>query len=247
MFRAIVSAARPCASVLAQRTLTRTMKTSTALRSDKLFVHRDSEQNNKDTPFEFTDENLARCKSIMQNYPRGHQSAAMIPLLDLAQRQHGWLPLNAMKAVAKLLNVGDMRVFEVATFYTMFNRDPIGKKFVQVCTTSPCQLRGCNDILKTCEDTLGIKVGETSKDGEFTLVEVECAGACVNAPLFAVNDTYYEDLTPETAEKVLKAFQKGETPKAGPQNGRKGCENSAGLTALTTPPPGPGFMVREDL
>eukprot|EP01134_Creolimax_fragrantissima_P002862 CFRG2862T1 len=246
MLRALISAR--CAGVsLMSQAQKRTFLTSTSLRSDKLFVHRDSPENNDNTPFSFTDKNLERAKSIIGNYPNGHKTAAVIPLLDLAQRQHGWLPLTAMKAVAKLLNMGDMRVFEVATFYTMFNREPTGKNFVQVCTTSPCQLRGCMDILKTCEDTLGVKVGETSKDMNFTLVEVECAGACVNAPLFAVNDTYYEDLTPETAKKVLEAIKRGETPKAGPQSGRKGCEPAGGLTSLTTPPPGPGFKVREDL
>jgi len=134
-----------------------------------------------------------------------------------------------------------MRVYEVATFYTMFNREPIGQHFVQVCTTTPCMLRGSTEILKTCLERAGVsKPGETSKDGKFTVVEVECQGACSNAPMIVVGDDFYEDLTAETTKKVMDAFAKGETPKAGPQSGRKTSENSAGLTNLIGKPYGPG-------
>ncbi|KAJ3124735.1 ndufv2NADH dehydrogenase flavoprotein subunit 2 [Nowakowskiella sp. JEL0407] len=152
-----------------------------------------------------------------------------------------------MNYVAELLEMPPMRVYEVATFYTMFNREPVGKYFLQVCTTSPCQLRGCSQILKTIEDNLGIKVGETTSDNLFTLVEVECAGACVNAPVLAVNDDYYEDLTPESTVKVLESLKKGVVPKAGPQGSRRTCEPAGGLTTLKGEPPKAGFKVRADL
>jgi len=134
-----------------------------------------------------------------------------------------------------------MRVYEVATFYTMFNREPIGTHFVQVCTTTPCMLCGSTDILNTVSEHLGgIKPGETTKDGKFTLVEVECQGACSNAPMMCIGDDFYEDLTPESTRKILDGFAKGERPKPGPQSSRHTSENSAGLTSLTSKPYGPG-------
>ena len=156
-----------------------------------------------------------------------------------------------MNYVAKLLEMPPMRVYEVATFYTMFNREPIGQNFVQVCTTTPCMLRGSTDILNTvCQHLGGIKPGETTKDGKFTVVEVECQGACSNAPMIVVGDDFYvsigfsddlrsliptqEDLTSETTQRILDAFAKGEKPKPGPQSGRHTCENASGLTALTS-------------
>lgn len=128
-------------------------------------------------------------------YPEGHKQAAVIPMLDLAQRQNGgWLPLSAMNKVAELLNMPKMRVYEVATFYTMFIRHPIGKYHVQICTTTPCMLRDSDSILHAIEKKLGIHVGETTKDKLFTLTEVECLGACVNAPMVQINDDYYASL-----------------------------------------------------
>lgn len=127
----------------------------------------------------------------MSIYPEGHKRAAMIPLLDLAQRQHGWLPISAMHKIADILDLPNMRVYEVATFYTMFMRKPTGKYHIQVCTTTPCWLRGSDEVLDACKKKLGINVGETTKDMKFTISEVECLGACVNAPMFAVNDDYY--------------------------------------------------------
>lgn len=225
----------------------RSMQTSTPAASAGLFVHRDTADNNPNTPFEFTPENIERADAIIANYPPTHKRGAMMPLLDLAQRQHGWLPLSAMNAVAKMIQVPKMRVYEVATFYTMYNRNPMGKYFVQICTTTPCMLRDSDAIVKAIEETLGTKVGHTTPDNLFTIQEVECAGACANAPVVAINDDYYEDLTPESMKKILKSFQSGEKPKPGPQSDRLASEPITGLTCLTEAPPGPGFKVRSDL
>ncbi|KAJ3532161.1 hypothetical protein NM688_g7464 [Phlebia brevispora] len=187
-------------------------------------------------------EEYFRAQEIISHYPPQYKKAAVIPLLDLGQRQNkGWTSISVMNYVAKLLEMPPMRVYEVATFYTMFNREPIGEHFVQVCTTTPCMLRGAYDILDTvCTELGGIKPGDTTKDGKFTVIEVECQGACSNAPMLVVGDDFYEDLTPETTKKVLQAFSKGEKPKPGPQSGRHTSENSAGLTALASKPYGPG-------
>jgi len=224
-----------------------------AVCSDKSFVHRDAADNNPNTPFEFNNENLKRCEVIIANYPEGHEAAAVIPLLDLAQRQHhGWLPISAMHKVAEMLKMPRMRVYEVATFYTMFNRDPVGKYFVQICTTTPCMLGGVGSdvILDAIKENLGIEPGHTTEDNMFTLLEVECLGACVNAPMVQINDDYYEDLTVDDMHKILNDLKAGKKPKAGPQSGqgfRFSSEPKNGLTSLTEPPNGPGFGVRADL
>ncbi|ORY08418.1 hypothetical protein K493DRAFT_327627 [Basidiobolus meristosporus CBS 931.73] len=225
----------------------RQIATSSASFSDKLFVHRDTPENNLSRKFEFSTENKKVVEEILAKYPTQYKKGATIPLLHLAQKQLGWTSLSAMNEVARIVEVPPMRVYEVATFYTMFNRDPVGKYFLQLCTTTPCELCGSTEILNTIQKHLGIKVGETTKDGKFTLVEVECAGACVNAPVLAVNDDYYEDLTPETTIKVLDALKAGKVPKAGPQSSRQNCEPAPGLTSLTSEPYGPGFQVRADL
>ncbi|KAJ3221509.1 ndufv2NADH dehydrogenase flavoprotein subunit 2 [Clydaea vesicula] len=140
-----------------------------------------------------------------------------------------------MNHVAEVLEMPPMRVYEVASFYTMFNRDPVGKYFLQVCTTTPCECSGASEIVKVIEKKLGIKVGGTTKDGLFTLVEVECAGACVNAPVMAVNDDYYEDLTEKSTINIIDALARGEIPKRGPQGGqgdRKCCEPKGKPTSL---------------
>merc|ERR1711860_440352 len=212
--------------------------------SDKPFVHRDVPENNPNTPFKFTTENLKRCEVIIANYPEGHEAAACIPLLDLAQRQHdGWLPITAMHEVAKILKMPRMRVYEVATFYTMFNREPVGKYFVQICTTTPCMLGGVGSdvILDAIRENLGIDVGHTTEDNMFTLAEVECLGACVNAPMVQINDDYYEDLTSKDMEEIIEDLIAGREPKPGPRSGRFSSENINGLTSLTTPPKGPGY------
>ncbi|KAH9923991.1 thioredoxin-like [2Fe-2S] ferredoxin-domain-containing protein [Epithele typhae] len=226
----------------------RSFVTSHPARSDALFVHRDTPYNNPKIPFEFTPDNLKRAEDIISHYPPQYKKAAVIPLLDLGQRQNkGWTSISVMNYVAKLLGMPPMRVYEVATFYTMFNREPIGEHFVQVCTTTPCMLRGAYDILDTvCSHLGGIKPGETTKDGKFTVIEVECQGACSSAPMLVVGDDFYEDLTADTTRKILDAFKNGQKPKPGPQSGRHTVENSAGLTALTEKPYGPGEHCQPD-
>lgn len=214
---------------------------------DHEFNHRDTPENNSETPFDFTPENLKRVDGILSLYPDGHKTAAMIPLLDLAQRQYGWLPISAMNKVAVILEIPPMRVYEVATFYTMFIRVPIGKFHIQICTTTPCWLNNSDGILDTIQKKLNIHVGETTKDKLFTLTEVECLGACINAPMVQINDDYYEDLTSEDMINILEDLVAGKKPKAGPRNGRFACEPKGGLTSLTEPPKGPGFGIRADL
>lgn len=225
----------------------RRLSTTSTLSSDQLFVHRDSPENPSDAEFRFSDENERRAAAIESMYPEGHQAAAIIPLLDLAQRQHGWLPIAAMHAVAERLQVPRMRVYEVATFYTMFERNPTGKHRIMVCGTTPCWLRGSDDVMAAIERKLGIKCGQTTADGQFTLTEVECLGACVNAPMIQVNDDYYEDLSVADVESILDELKAGGKPKAGPRSGRYSCEPAGGLTSLNTEPYGPTFKVRSDL
>jgi len=227
--------------------LTRSLSVAAPRLSDKLFVHRDTDFNNPNTPFEFTPENVKRAETIIGNYPVGHEAAASIPLLDLVQRQVGWVPLAGMNYVAKMLNMAPMRVYEVCTFYTMFNREPVGKYFIQVCTTTPCMLRDSDSVMQAITDNLGIKNGGSTEDGLFTLLEVECLGACVNAPMMQINDLYYEDLTVEDTHEILEDLKAGREPKPGPRSGRFASEPLGGLTSLTTPHPGPGFKCRPDL
>ncbi len=184
--------------------------------------------------FAFTAENLARAQKIIARYPQGRQASAVLPLLDLAQRQAGgWLPLAAMDHVAGILDMASIRVYEVATFYSMFNLDPVGRYLVQVCTTTPCWLCGSEAVAKACEDTLGIRFGETTPDGVFTLKEVECLGACVNAPMVQINDDYYEDLDADRARAVLQALKAGTKPKPGSQTGRQTSAPAGARTTLT--------------
>jgi NADH dehydrogenase (ubiquinone) flavoprotein 2 len=283
-----------------------------------MFQHRDTPENNASIPFKFTEQNNKLVDEILKRYPPQYKKAAVMPLLDLGQRQHGFTSLSVMNEVARLLEMPPMRVYEVATFYTMYNRNPVGKWHLQLCTTvcplahlrilgrhcsclsankclqTPCQLGGCGSdaILKAMESHLGIHAGETTPDGLFTFTEVECLGACVNAPMIQINDDYYEDLTPESIVTLLKALQasasavettasspdveagKGaltgddknvksgqdvgkdsgtfyeksgvKLPSPGPMSGRKSCENSAGLTNLTSEMWGPE-TTRKDL
>ncbi|KAK2175437.1 hypothetical protein NP493_733g01018 [Ridgeia piscesae] len=223
---------------------------SAAVCSDKLFVHRDTPENNASLTFEFSAENKKRADLIIGHYPKGHQAAATIPLLDIAQRQSGgWLPISAMNYVADLLKMPRIRIYEVATFYTMFNREPVGKYRVQVCSTTPCVLGGCGCgvIIDALKQKLGINVGETTKDKMFSLGEVECLGACVNAPVVSINDSYYEDLTPKDIDVIIDELKAGKVPKAGPRSGRFTAEPASGLTTLTEPPKPAGFGVRKDL
>lgn len=181
----------------------------------------------------FTPENLELAKRIIAKYPPGRQASAVMPLLDLAQRQNdNWLPRAAMDYVADMLEMPRIRAYEVATFYTMYNLKPVGRHFVQICTTTPCWLRGSDQVVEACEKKLGIKLGETTADGQFTVIEVECLGACVNAPMMQIGDDFYEDLTAESTAAILDALARGERPTPGPQNGRiRSCPKS-GPTSL---------------
>ncbi|MBT4891182.1 MAG: NADH-quinone oxidoreductase subunit NuoE [Rhodospirillales bacterium] len=184
--------------------------------------------------FAFNAENVARIKDVIAKYPEGKQASACMPLLDLAQRQHdGWLPHAAMVHVAELLGMPEIRVYEVATFYTMYNLKPIGKIHVQVCTSLPCWLRGSDEIVSKCKSVTGTDFGKTSDDGVFTMTETECLGACVNAPMVQIGDDFYEDLTPEAVERILMALKNGEQVEPGPQNSRHSSEPEGGLTSLT--------------
>jgi NADH-quinone oxidoreductase E subunit len=184
--------------------------------------------------FAFTQDNLKRAEKIIAKYPPGRQQSAMLPLLDMAQRQHqNWVPRAAMDYIAGLLGIAPIRVYEVATFYTMFNLAPVGKYLVQICTTTPCWLRGSDDVVTACERKLGIGMNETTQDGLFTLKEVECLGACVNAPMVQINDDYYEDLDGDSMTKLLEQFARGESPHPGSVIGRQGAAPVGGPTTLT--------------
>mmetsp|Transcript_92850 Transcript_92850/g.200739 ORF Transcript_92850/g.200739 Transcript_92850/m.200739 type:complete len:266 (+) Transcript_92850:35-832(+) len=214
--------------------------------------HRDTPDNNETTYFDFTPENYKRVNAILGRYPDNYKMGAMIPLLDLAQRQcGGWLPLVAMQKVAKITGSEDMDAYEVATFYTMFNRTKVGKYFIQLCGTTPCMVCGSEEIKKTIEEYLEIEEGETTADGMFTLREVECLGSCANAPMVQLNDDYYECLTPKTTIELLKACQAGKPPPMGkwgslPMNGQVSCEGPLGKTSLFDAPSGPGAHMRPD-
>ena len=183
--------------------------------------------------FAFSPANAKLAKAHITKYPDGRQASAVMPLLDLAQRQNeGWLTKEAMDSVAAMLDMPVIRVYEVATFYTMYNLNPVGRHHVEVCTNVPCWLRGCDGVVEACRRVLGIDFGETSEDGMFTLSEVECQGACVNAPMMKIGDDFYEDLDAESTESILALLKSGGVPRPGPQNGRKGCEPAGGLTTL---------------
>src|SRR2546421_4014610 len=156
--------------------------------------------------FEFSPENLDRAKAHIAKSPPGRQASAVLPLLYIAQEQHGgWLPRAAMDHVAAVLEMAPIRVYEVATFYTMLNLRPVGRYLLQACTTTPCWLRGSDEVVAACEKKLGIGIGGTTEDGMFTLVEVECVGACVNAPILQINDDFYEDLDAATSAALIEA------------------------------------------
>jgi len=184
------------------------------------------------TSFAFTPENLETAKKIIAKYPAGRQQSAVMPLLDLAQRQVGWTSIAVIEYIAEMLEMAPIRVQEVVTFYTMYNQKPVGQYHVQVCTNICCLLRGSDGVGETVKELLGIEWGETTADGKFTLAEVECLGACVNAPMMQINDDYYEDLTPESTKAVLEALKRGETPAPGPQGGRQFSAPEGGPTTL---------------
>jgi NADH-quinone oxidoreductase E subunit len=186
--------------------------------------------------FEFTPENLEKAKYHISKYPEGRQASAVLPLLDIAQRQHdNWLPKAAMDYVAAMLHMAPIRVYEVATFYTMFNLRPVGRWFLQVCKTTPCWLRGSDEVTAACRKETGIQGwGETSEDGVFTMTEVECLGACVNAPILQVDDDFYEDMDAQKVADLLAALRRGERPKPGSMAGRQTSAPEGGPTTLTT-------------
>jgi NADH-quinone oxidoreductase subunit E len=188
--------------------------------------------------FAWTADNAKQARIVIDRYPPGRQASAIIPLLDLAQRQigaetdtQGWLPIPVIEFVAHELGMPRIRAYEVATFYTMFNLVPVGRFHVQVCGTTPCMLRGSNDLIAACYE-MGLKKGHTTEDGLFTLTEVECLGACANAPMVQINDDNYEDLTADSMTAILEALARGETPKPGPQIDRKTSCPDGGPTTL---------------
>jgi NADH-quinone oxidoreductase subunit E len=193
-------------------------------------VRRLAEKQPKD--FALTAENLAWAQQQIAKYPEGRQQSALIPILWRAQAQAGgWLPEPALRAVADLLGMAYIRVLEVATFYTMFQLEPVGKYLVQLCGTTPCMLCGSEELKKVCRRRIGDEHHVTA-DGNFSWMEVECLGACVNAPMVQINADYYEDLTPESFEKILDAFAAGKTPKPGPQIDRQLSAPVGGPTTL---------------
>ncbi|HXL67730.1 MAG TPA: NADH-quinone oxidoreductase subunit NuoE [Xanthobacteraceae bacterium] len=183
--------------------------------------------------FAFSADNLAWAKREMAKYPAGRQVSAVIALLWRAQEQAGgWLPEPAIRHVADLLGLAYIRALEVATFYTMFHLEPVGKFLVQLCGTTPCELRGANALKEVCRRRIGHE-NQMTADGKFSWMEVECLGACVNAPMVQINYDYYEDLTPESLTKILDALAAGETPKPGPQVDRQLSAPVGGPTTLT--------------
>jgi NADH-quinone oxidoreductase subunit E len=191
--------------------------------------------------FAFDAESEAQIPGIIAKYPPGRQASAVIPLLYLVQHQmkrqtgSAWVPTAGMDEVARRLDMAPIRVYEVATFYTMFNLAPIGTWHLQVCTTTPCWLRGSDDVTAACRTATGIQGwGETSTDGLFTMSEVECLGACVNAPVLQVNDDLYEDLDSESTTRLLEALRRGEQPKPGSVKGRQASAPEGGPNTLTT-------------
>ena len=175
--------------------------------------------------FEFNNKNLESAKKMILNYPEGKQQSAVMALLYLAQRQNdNWIPLVAIKYIAKFLDMPYIQVYEVATFYTMYNLAPVGKYFFQICTTTPCMIREAYKLVDVCKKKISKKEGEISKDGKSSWIEVECLGACVNAPMLQINDDYFEDLNSEKLEKIINKINKNETPKAGSYRGRVNSE-----------------------
>jgi NADH-quinone oxidoreductase subunit E len=198
----------------------------------------DAEERARWEGFQWTAENARKAKEYIAFYPDGRQASAVLPLLDLAQRQvgketnmQGWLPVPVMEFVARELGMPSIRVLEVATFYTMFNLAPVGRFHVQVCGTTPCMLRGSDDVFKACKKR-GLKKGKTTDDGLFTLTEVECLGACANAPMVQINDDNFEDLTEASMGAILDALAAGKSPKPGPQIDRQTSCPEGGPTSL---------------
>merc|ERR1712166_1049389 len=238
-------ARRPMASVLLRSAARRQAsafhsRSAPMLSGHGISQHRPAPDNMTDTEWDFTDANYAQIQKIMLKYPPNCQAGACIPALDIAQRQQGvdgrggWLPVSAMNKVAEVLEMPAIRVYEVASFYTMFNREKVGKHLIQICGTTPCQVNGAERIIEAIEKHLGIKTGGTTADGLFTTMEVECLGACCNAPMVQINDDFYEDLTEDRIVKVLDQLKSGgrNATKIGTQGPREGCNGPQGNTSL---------------
>ena len=184
--------------------------------------------------FKFSDENLNKSKKIIEKYPKDKQGSAVMPLLSLVQKQNeNWIPLSAMKYLAKMLDIPYMQVYEVATFYSMYNLSPVGKYFVQVCTTTPCMIRGSNKLVEVCKNKISQNQNELSTNKICSWIEVECLGACVNAPAMQINEDYFEDLDKDNTEKIIDIILNDKTPKPGSYKNRKSSEPESGKTTLT--------------
>ncbi len=183
--------------------------------------------------FVFSPENELLIEKIVAKYPKGKQASAVMPLLDLAQRQHNnWIPMKAIELIAERLQMAKIRVLEVASFYTMYNLKPVGKYFLQLCGTTPCMLRGSDDLSRCIEDKLGISSGEMTEDGKFSVLEVECLGACVNAPIVQVNDDFYEDLDYDSMSSLIESLNKNSPLPIGSVKCRFGSQAETGPTSL---------------
>ena len=175
--------------------------------------------------FSFSGENLLKAKDIVKMYPKNYRESSIMPLLSMAQSQNdGWLPKKAIEYVSKFLNVPEMKVLEIATFYSMYNLSPVGKHHIEICTTSPCMLRGSDNLLEKLKNWIGINTGEITDDNKFSLNRVECLGACVNAPVVKINENYYEDLDLQSFEELINKLNSNKNVKIGPQSSRKGSE-----------------------
>lgn len=185
--------------------------------------------------FAFSTETMEKAQWWIKKYPESRRQSAVIPILWLVQKQEGWVSEPAIRAIGELLSMAYIRVLEVATFYTMFQLEPVGKvALIQVCGTTPCMLRGANELMRVCKEKIGDK-DVLSADGRFTWQEVECLGACSNAPMAQINDYYYEDLTPETMAQIIDDFAAGQSPKPGSRVGRHTSEPEGGAKVLTDP------------
>ena len=183
--------------------------------------------------FKFSDKSLEAANKIVSNYPNGKQQSAVMALLYIAQKQNeNWIPLQAMKYIAKFLDMPYIKVYEVATFYSMYNLSPVGKYFIQVCTTTPCMIRGANKLVEACKEKISENELELSNDKTCSWMEVECLGACVNAPMMQINDDYYEDLDKKKTLEILDKILKDETPKPGSYRGRINNEPENGRKTL---------------
>ena len=181
----------------------------------------------KDQPknFKFNAKSLKSAEKVIMNYPKGKQQSAVMALLYIAQRQnHNWIPLSAMKYIANILDMPYIKVYEVATFYTMYNLAPVGEYYFQVCTTTPCMLRGAYKLVDVCKKKISQNESEISKDGKSSWMEVECLGACVNAPMIQINDDYFEDLDSQKLEKIIDQIINNQKPKPGSYRGRLSSE-----------------------